>query len=167
MNSPPCFENAALDYLLKPVMSERLKKTVERLKDRVLSSLPQPELPGVLDKLLKTLQQPSGFLQWITVEHKKDVRLIPVDEVCYFKASDKYTVVRTRDGEFLIRKTISALGEELDPDRFWRVHRSSIVNVKAVYRVDRSPGGAQTIRFKDIQDRLLVSRAYSHLFKQM
>ncbi|HAR45149.1 MAG: hypothetical protein A2X56_04080 [Nitrospirae bacterium GWC2_57_13] len=161
------FENEALDYLVKPVTSERLKKTVKRMKERILASLPQPDLPGVLDKILKTLQQSAGFLQWINVKHKNDVQLIPVAEVCYFKASDKYTIVRTRDGEFLIRKTIAALGDELDPEQFRRVHRSSIVNINAVHRIDRSLGGTQTIRFKDIKDLLPVSRAYSHLFKQM
>ncbi len=161
------FESEALDYLVKPVTRERLKKTVNRLKERIHTSQPQPGLSGVLDKILKTLQQPAGFLQWINVEHKNDVQVIPVAEVCYFKASDKYTVVRTRDGEFLIRKTISALEEELDPDQFLRVHRSSIVNRNTVHRIDRSLAGTQAIRFKDIQDLLPVSRAYFHLFKQM
>ena len=93
--------------------------------------------------------------------------LFPVDEICYFKATDKYTVVRTRDGESLIRKTIKELEEELDPEQFWRVHRGAIVNVTAIHNVSRSLAGTCSVKFKDIADQLAVSRAYSHLFKQM
>jgi DNA-binding LytR/AlgR family response regulator len=161
------FESEALDYLLKPVTDERLEKTVKRLKERIASSSPAPDLSQVLDKVSRALQKSPEHLQWIKAQHKGGVRLIPVAEVYYFKATDKYTAVRTRDGEFLIRKTIKELTDELDPDQFWRVHRAAIVNVKAIQTANRSLGGSYFITFKDIKERLIVSRAYSHLFKQM
>lgn len=161
------FESQALDYLLKPVTDERLEKTVKRLKERISSPSPAPDLSQVLDKVSRALRNPPEHLQWIKAQHKSGVRLIPVAEVYYFKATDKYTAVRTRDGEFLIRKTIKELVGELDPDQFWRVHRAAIVNARAIHIVDHSLSGGHTVRFRDIQDRLTVSRSYAHLFRQM
>jgi DNA-binding LytR/AlgR family response regulator len=160
------FENEALDYLLKPVTEDRLEKTVKRLKERLNSSL-SPHMSEVVEKVALAFQKPAARLQWIKAQDKDGVRLIPADEIYYFKATDKYTTVRTRDSQFLIRKTIQELEEELDPNHFWRVHRSAIVNVRAVLNVSRSLAGACSVKFKDIHDELLVSRAYSHLFKQM
>jgi DNA-binding LytR/AlgR family response regulator len=159
------FENEAIDYLLKPVSDERLAKTITRLKERLAN--PQPGISAKLERISTNLKKPSGFLQWIKAQHKDGVRLIPVSEVCFFKAMDKYTAVRTREGEFLIRTSIKELEESLDPGRFWRVHRAAIVNVKAIHAVARSLAGGYTITFKDVKDHVVVSRAYSHLFKQM
>ena len=159
------FENEAIDYLLKPVSDERLEKTIIRLKERL--ALAQPDISATLEKVSSSLRMPSGFLQWIKAQHRDGVRLIPVSEVCFFRAMDKYTAVRTREGEFLIRTSIKELEESLDPGRFWRVHRAAIVNVKAIHAVGRSLSGGYTITFKDIKDHVAVSRAYSHLFKQM
>jgi len=161
------FESEALDYLLKPVTDDRLEKTVKRLKEQFASSAPAPDLSQVLDKVSRALRQSPEHLQWVKAQHKDGIRLIPVTDVYYFKATDKYTTVRTRDGEFLIRKTIKELGEELDPGQFWRVHRAAIVNAKAIHMAERSLAGTHTIKFKDIPDLLTVSRAYSQLFKQM
>jgi DNA-binding LytR/AlgR family response regulator len=160
------FEGEAIDYLLKPVTDERLEKTVKRLKERMSSPSP-PDMSAVLEKVSLALQKSSEHLQWVKAQHKDGIRLIPVTDVYYFKATDKYTTVRTRDGEFLIRKTIKELGEELDPGQFWRVHRAAIVNAKAIHMAERSLAGTHTITFKDIPDHLTVSRAYSQLFKQM
>lgn len=160
------FESEALDYVLKPVTEERLEKTVKRLKERLAS--PQPgNVAEVIEKVARSLEKSSNHLQWIKAQHKDGVRLIPVGDVYYFRATDKYTVVRTKDGEHLIRKTIKELEGELDPDQFWRVHRAAIVNARAIHVVDHSLSGGYSVRFKDIQDRLTVSRAYTHLFKQM
>ncbi len=161
------FENEALDYVLKPVTEERLEKTVKRLKERLASPQSAPNLAEVIDKVARALENSPNHLQWIKAQHKDGVRLIPVGDVYYFRATDKYTVVRTRDGEHLIRKTIKELENELDPDQFWRVHRAAIVNARAIHAVDHSLSGGYTVKFRDIQDRLAVSRAYTHLFKQM
>ncbi len=161
------FESEAVDYLLKPVSAERLEKTVQRLRGRMAAAAPLPDMSSLFDKLSLVLRAQPGHLQWIKAQHGSGVRLVPVAEICYFKATDKYTSVRTRDGESLIRKTIKELAEELDPEQFWRVHRGAIVNVTAVRTVTRSLAGTCTLKFKDIPEQLEVSRAYSHLFKQM
>src|SRR3990172_5288195 len=161
------FENEALDYVLKPVTEERLEKTVKRLKERLASPRPAPDVAEVIEKVARALEKSPNHLQWIKAQHKDGVRLIPVGDVYYFRATDKYTVVRTKDGEHLIRKTIKELESELDPGQFWRVHRAAIVNARAIHVVDHSLSGGAIVRFKDVQDQLAVSRAYSHLFKQM
>lgn len=160
------FESEAIDYILKPISDERLKKTIRRLKQR-LSSATVPDITAALEKISFSLRKSSQYLQWIKTLHHESVRLIPVGDVYYFKAADKYTAVRTQDGEFLIRMTIKQLEEKLDPDQFWRVHRAAIVNAVAIHTVHRSFAGTYTIRFNDIQDYVTVSRAYAHLFKQM
>ena len=161
------FENEAVDYLLKPVSAERLEKTVKRLQERMAANMPGADTAALLEKLSLALETRPAFLQWIKAQHGSGVRLVPAGDVCYFKAADKYTTVRTRDGETLIRKSIKELEDELDPECFWRVHRGAIVNVKAIQNVSRSLAGTCSIKFKEIPDQLLVSRAYSHLFKQM
>ncbi len=162
------FESEALDYVLKPVTEDRLNKTVKRLKERLSSSAPAPDVAAVIEKVASALEQAPRHLQWIKAQHKEGVRLIPVGDVYYFRATDKYTVVRTKDGEHLIRKTIKELENELDPEQFWRVHRAAIVNARAIHVVDHSSlSGGATVKFRDIPDQLAVSRAYAHLFKQM
>lgn len=160
------FESEAIDYLLKPITDERLEKTVNRLKGHISSSS-MPDLSAVFEKMSRALHKPSEYLQWIKAQHKGGIRLVPAAEIYYFKAKDKYTAIRTRENELLIRTTIAELENELDPRQFWRVHRGTIVNASTIQRVKRSLTGAYTIAFKDIPDQLLASRAYSHLFKQM
>ena len=160
------FEREAVDYLLKPVTDERLTGTIRRLKER-LASAPVPDLSAVLERLSRTLPKVPGHLQWIRAQHRDGIKLITVNDIYFFRATDKYTTVRTREGEFLIRKTLKELENELDPAHFWRVHRAAIVNARLIQKVDRSLAGTRTIRFKDLADNLTVSRAYTHLFKQM
>jgi DNA-binding LytR/AlgR family response regulator len=160
------FESEAIDYLLKPVTDERLGKTVQRLQERLAAGT-VPDLSGIFERMSRSSASFPGHLQWIKAQHKESIRLIPVADIYYFKSTDKYTSLRTKDGEFLIRKTIKELEDELDPTQFWRVHRASIVNVKAILTVNRSLAGSFTITFRDIKDHVDVSRAYSHLFKQM
>jgi DNA-binding LytR/AlgR family response regulator len=161
------FDSEAVDYILKPVSQDRLEKTVKRLKERLAVSSPLPDLSAVLEKVSRSLKPSSAFLQWVRAQHKDGIRLIPATDIYYFKSTDKYTTVRTREGEYLIRKTIKELEEELDPELFWRVHRAAIVNVKSIHTISRSMAGTYAVRFRDIQETVLVSRAFSHLFKQM
>ena len=160
------FEREAVDYLLKPVTDERLSETIRRLKER-LTAAAAPDLSGALERLSKSLPKAPGHLQWIKAQHKDGVRLIAVSDIYFFRATDKYTTVRTREGEFLIRKTLKELENELDPAQFWRIHRAALVNARLIQKVDRSLAGTRTIRFRDLPDTLTVSRAYAHLFKQM
>jgi DNA-binding LytR/AlgR family response regulator len=164
------FENEAVDYLLKPVTDKRLEKTIERLKKQISAiSKPPNDFSRTMDRLLAALKdnQPSGYLKWVKVRHGDEVRLISIDEVSYFKAEDKYTVVKTLEGESLIKKSIRQLTEELDPDQFWRIHRGTIINVNRIDKVSRSFAGRLIITLKDLPETLTVSRSYAPLFKQM
>jgi DNA-binding LytR/AlgR family response regulator len=164
------FESEAVDYLLKPVTNERLKSTVDRIKKQIAaSSETEPNLSEVVERLMTGLQErhAPGYLQWIRAQQGDGTRLIPVDDVYYFKASDKYTMVVTAEGELLITKPIKELADELDPQQFWRIHRGTIVNVQCVDQVSRSVTGRGVVRLKGRPETLAVSRQYIHLFKQM
>jgi DNA-binding LytR/AlgR family response regulator len=164
------FENEAIDYIIKPVTDERLEKTIHRLQKQIATtSSPPSGLAKVIENIFTNLETQKGphYLNWIKAPRGDEVRLIPVNEVYYFKASDKYTIVMTSDGESLIRKTIKTLVEELDPQQFWQVHRGTIVNVNQIANVTRSFTGNLMIRLKNHPETLSVSRAYSHFFKQM
>ncbi|MEW6664922.1 MAG: LytTR family DNA-binding domain-containing protein [Thermodesulfobacteriota bacterium] len=161
------FEKDAVDYLLKPVSAERLEKTVKRLKEGL--SAGTAVRTEVLQRIMAHLsrREGSGRMQYVRVQHDDGVRLVPVDEVIYFKAGDKYTRVITREGESLVRKPIKDLVEELDPERFWQIHRGTIVNVRSILRVSRSLTGRGVLRLKDRSETLKVSQGYMHLFRQM
>jgi len=163
------FENEAVDYILKPVTDKRLGKTINRLKKQISAIDPPIDFSRTMDRLLAALddKKSPGYLKWVKVRHGEEVRLIAIDDVCYFKAEDKYTVVRTRDGESLIKKSIRQLTEELDPDQFWRIHRGTIINISQIARVSRSFSGRLIISLKNLSETLTVSRSYAHLFKQM
>ena len=164
------FENEVVDYILKPVNDQRLEKTIERLKRQVIAtSKPPDDYTETMDRLLVALQnrQAPGYLKWIKVRRGEELRLIACDDVCYFKAEDKYTVVKTCEGESLIKTTIRQLDQELDPDQFWRIHRGTIINVSRISRVSRSFAGRYIVQLKDLPEMLTVSRSYAQLFKQM
>jgi DNA-binding LytR/AlgR family response regulator len=164
------FENEAVDYILKPVTDKRLNKTVQRLKKQLSDiSNPPTDLSATMDRLLAALnaKQLPGYLKWIKVRHGEEVRMIAIDDVCYFRAEDKYTVVRTREGESLIKKSIRQLTGELDPEQFWRIHRGTIVNVSCIAGVHRSFGGRLFTKLKELSEILPVSKTYAHLFKHM
>jgi len=155
---------------LKPVSRERLEKTVRRLQEQITAQFqPSSEVPEMMERLLEGLaeRKSRGYLRWVRVQHKDGVRLIPVEEVCYFQASDKYTMVITKGGDSLIRKTIKELVGELDPCQFWQIHRGTIVNATCVAQVGRSLTGRGVVRLKDRPGTLTVSHRYMHVFKQM
>jgi DNA-binding LytR/AlgR family response regulator len=161
------FEKEAMDYLLKPVSNERLEKTVKRLKDALETGATVP-----VETLRRLMIQISGnkesrCLRYVRLQHGDSVRLIPVDEVIYFKTQDKYTLVIAREGESLIRKPIRELAAELDPEKFWQVHRGTIVNVRFIDRVSRSLTGKGVVKLKERSETLTVSNRYMHLFRQM
>jgi DNA-binding LytR/AlgR family response regulator len=161
------FEKGAVDYLLKPVTRERLEKTVRRLQAQIAApSKPSSEVSEIMERLLAERKGPS-YLRWVRVQHKDGVRLIPVEEVCYFQASDKYTLVITKGADSLIRKTIKELLGELDPGQFWQIHRGTIVNASCVAQVGRSLTGRGIVRLKDRPETLTVSHRYMYVFKQM
>jgi DNA-binding LytR/AlgR family response regulator len=161
------FEKEAVDYLLKPVSNERLKKTVARLKDGLETGVPAPV--ETLHRLMTRLSNDEELrhLHYVRLQHGDGVRLIPVDDVIYFKAQDKYTLVITREGESLIRKPIKELAAELDQEKFWQIHRGTIVNVRSIDRMSRSLTGKGVVRLKERSETLRVSNRYMHLFRQM
>ena len=160
------FEHHAVDYLLKPVTEERLQETILRLKQPFEGKM--SDFKGLIQQISASLSDASRqSLQWLRVQHGDAVALIHADDVVYFKAEDKYTIVRTRQGEHVIRTSLRALEEKLDHGHFWRIHRNAIVNVHWIEKVDRHFGGKLTIRLKQVSDALVVSRSFAHLFQQM
>jgi len=180
------FEAAAIDYLLKPVDAARLARTIDRLRVR-LARAPTNGAPGAhvqadLQRLLGQLEQitrsvqlenltqdgrRSAPLRYLRASCGSDIRMVPVEEVLFFEAADKYVVVTTRTDELLIRTSLRDLSAQLDPARFWQVHRSTVVNVDQVESASVSALGKMTLRLRGHSGALAVSKQYAHLFRQM
>ena len=168
------FERGAVDYVLKPPEPERLRVTVARLKDR----LAKPKEAGavnvndsvtqMLSQLAQKMAAPKpAYLQWIQASIGQDLRMIPVEDILFFRSDEKYTCVQTERFEALIRKPVRDLAEELDPALFWQIHRATLVNVNAIEGVTRDIRGRHLVLIKGKSDKLEVSRSFLHLFKQM
>jgi DNA-binding LytR/AlgR family response regulator len=159
------FEQGAIDYVMKPFSTERLTLAIERLKSR-LASRPA-NLDGLLERLSRELPRPRAFLRWINASQGSELRFITVDEICYFRSDTKYTRVVTPHQESLIRKPVRELISELDPNVFWQIHRSVIVNLSEIAGVQRDMRGRIQLRLKRRPESLPVSQPYNHLFHQM
>lgn len=164
------FEQGAVDYLLKPVTDERLLATRQRVLARRQAGLPDPTL---LERLLRQLaQQPSTPqaappLAWITASNGRETQLIMLEDVAYFRADNKYTTVVTAAGESLLRTPLRELLEVLDPQHFRQIHRSTIVNMKAVAAVSRDDTGRGVLRLRGRTETLVVSQPFMSLFRGM
>jgi DNA-binding LytR/AlgR family response regulator len=172
------FERGAIDYVLKPPEPERLQVTVDRLKERLKAQREQPGgLPALpindsvtlmLSQLAEKIAAPKPkHLQWIQASIGQDLRMIPVEDILFFRSDEKYTSVQTEKFEALIRKPVRDLAEELDPALFWQIHRATLVNVNAIDGVTRDLRGRHLVMIKGRSDKLEVSRSFLHLFKQM
>ena len=160
------FEHGAIDYVLKPFDEQRLGLTVSRLKER-LGARP-PHFDELVESLAARLApRAATHLRWIKASVGPNVRLIPVEEVLFFRSDEKYTRVVTAEAESLIRKPIRELLAELDPAKFWQIHRATIVNVDHIASVRRGLKDQAEIALRDHPETLVVSRAFTHLFKQM
>jgi DNA-binding LytR/AlgR family response regulator len=159
------FEAGAVDYLLKPVDDERLETAVERVRKKLAT--PPPDLSALLAEMRATIMGTPTRLKWIKAAVGKQVKLIAVDDVVYFQADTKYTRVVLAQSEALIRTPLKDLIVELDPDRFWQIHRSTIVRLDAIGSVLREDAERQFVLLKGRPERLAVSRQFYHLFKQM
>lgn len=183
------FERAAVDYVLKPIQRERLEATVGRLKAR----LAQAAAPGHdeaaqaldgarIEQLLSRLEAldraqgdgnaangrtPGQYLRFIKALVGQEVRIIPVDEVIYLEATDKYVNVVSASGEALIRTSLRELTQQLDPERFWQIHRGTVVNIGCVASAVNQSLGRLTLKLRNRPETLAVARQYTHLFKQM
>ena len=170
------FAQGALDYLVKPVEPSRLDDTVARLKDRLRAAQPAPDIEPLLQQLAAQLAAlksgaPAAPLRWIHAQVGKALRLIPVEEIDYLRSDSKYTLVAWRDpagesAEALVRTTLKALVAQLDPAQFAQVHRSVVVNLRAISHLTRDDETA-IIHLKGRKEVLPVSRSYLHRFRQM
>ena len=203
------FEAQAVDYLLKPVQSARLQKTVQKLRlaliqqaqsaiNSIANSEPQapthtqelePNLQRTVDQLRHLLAQPGLWpgaepgaplaptplaapqqpprLTVIQASHGNQIHMVPVGDVLYFEAADKYVRVLTASAEYLIRTPLKELADQLDPQEFWQVHRSTLVRASAIATVLRDELGKLHLNLRGRPERLAVSRLYAHLFKAM
>ena len=185
------FEQGVVDYVLKPAERERLLVTVDRVKKRMAARqgpaaqgspgtgaqaaadtppLPAhtPDMQQLLQKLASQLNpQAAPRLQWIQASVGQAIQMIPVDEVLFFISDEKYTRVQTPTVEALIRKPIKELIDELDMTQFWQIHRSTLVNTRAIAGVTRDLRGRQLVSVKGHPEKLEVSRSFTGLFKGM
>ncbi len=189
------FDAQAVDYLLKPIEARRLARTVAKVQDllaqRHANATPTPaatppELEATMAQLRALLQtpglgappapqpaqtaqpaQPAARLSVIQASHGSQIHMVPVADVVYFEAADKYVRVLTTEREYLIRTALKELIEQLDPQEFWQVHRSTLVRATHIATVTRDEAGKQHITLRGRPERLPVSRLYAHLFKAM
>ena len=178
------FEQGVVDYVLKPAERERLMVTVQRIRQRMGerakhraegaddadAPLPAhtPDMQQLLQRLAVQLNpQAPAKLQWIQATVRQAIQMIPVEDVLFFISDEKYTRVQTATVEALIRKPIKELIEEIDMQLFWQIHRSTLVNIKAIAGVSRDERGRQLVSVRGLTEKLEVSRSYAGLFKAM
>ena len=159
------FDAGAVDYVLKPISEERLATACARLRERLAS---QPvAFDHVLSQLAARVAQAKPYLRWITAALGGNVRLITVDEVCYFQSDTKYTRVVTAGSDALIQTPLKELIEQLDPAAFWQIHRSTLVNAQAIESIGRDASGHVLVRLKGRAESLRVSQPFAYRFRQM
>lgn len=184
------FEQGVVDYVLKPAEIERLHRTVARLKSRLVQRMQDAQdtvidqssfqegltNPAISDhSVQKSLHmlaaqitgKPAQYLSWLQAGVGQSIQLIPVDQILYCMSDDKYTRVQTAKREFLIRKPIRELVEELNPSIFLQIHRSTLVNLNAIEGVVRDERGRQEVIIKERSEKLQVSRSAAPLFRAM
>jgi len=167
------FEHGALDYVVKPVERARLADTVARLKERLRAMQPVANVEALLEQLAARLgrDKAAAPLRWLHASVGQALRIIPVEEIDFLRSDEKYTLVAWRDGgkasEALIRTPLKELAEHLDSGEFMQVHRSVVVNRRAISHVTRGANETANIHLKGRDEVLPVSRSYLHLFRQM
>jgi DNA-binding LytR/AlgR family response regulator len=166
------FDAQAVDYVLKPVQPARLQKTVDKLRQVLARRAARgDDLEATLGQLRHLLKGATGapqpLLKVIQAGVGNSIRMVPVEEIVYFEAADKYVRVVHGDGEVLIRTPLKELLPQLDPQLFWQVHRGTVVRATAVDSVHRDEAGKLHLALRGRKERLPVSRLYAHLFKAM
>ena len=170
------FDAQAVDYLVKPVQRERLSACVARLQRRLADRAPAGGGPtqgnglaqamGQLQALLaQAAPPPQARLELIQAQVGAVVHMVPVDQVLYFEAADKYVRVVTVEREHLIRLSLRELLPQLDPALFWQVHRGTVVRARAITQARREESGKVTLTLAGRSEKLVASRLYAHLFK--
>jgi DNA-binding LytR/AlgR family response regulator len=165
------FEQAAVDYVLKPVSDGRLSKTIDRLKARLGQHQERgSELERVIGQLRSLSTAAPASAERLTIIRAavgNQIRMIPVAQVLYFEATDKYVNVVTADSESLIRTSLKELMPQLDGNQFWQIHRGTVVNANCIEAAIRDDAGKLSVNLRGHDKRLAVSRVFAHLFKQM
>ncbi len=163
------FESEAIDYVLKPVADERLLRTITRVRRALAApaAADGTQLLAALQRLLPAAAAPAERLRWVRASSGELTHQVPVEEVLFFRADDKYTCVQTATAEHLIRMPIAELAAALDPEVFVQVHRSTIVNLAFLSGTRRDEASRLFLRLRAHAQELPVSRAYVHLFKAM
>lgn len=178
------FEAQALDYLVKPLQHERLRKTVERLRRVIAQRAPAdgttaapPSAAGTIDQVVAQLRGLLGAsvsarpaasrLSVLQASIGNVIHMVALDSVLLLEAADKYVRVLTAEREYLIRTPLRELLPRLDPDQFWQVHRSAVVRATAIDTVTRDEAGRQWLRLRGRSERLAISRLHAHRFKPM
>jgi DNA-binding LytR/AlgR family response regulator len=164
------FEAQAVDYLVKPLQSDRLAACVQRLRTRLSERAAPGPLPQTLEQLRALLAVPavaSERLEVIQAGVGNLVHMVPVADVVYFEAADKYVRVVTAEREHLIRLSLKDLLPRLDPQVFWQVHRGTVVRARSIANAQRHESGKVTLTLRERPERLTASRLYGHLFKGM
>jgi len=171
------FAQGVLDYLVKPVEPARLAETVARLKDRLAAAQPAANTASLLEQLMAQLARLQGEpaavpLRWIRAQVGASLRLIPVEDIDYLRSDTKYTRLAWRGdggepGEALVRTPLKELAGQLDPAQFAQIHRSVVVNLRAIDHVTRGPNETADVHLKGRGEVLPVSRSYLHLFREM
>lgn len=162
------FDQAALDYLLKPVTAERLARCVARLKT-ALQHAPDDDsrLAELIRRVSPAAAPAAAPLRWIRASSGELTHQVPVEDVLFFQSDDKYTCVYTAQREHLIRTPIIELARQLDPQQFWQVHRSTLVNLAHLEGTRRDENSRLWLRLRGHAQELPVSRAYVAQFKAM
>lgn len=159
------FEAGAVDYLLKPVDAGRLTKAIERIRAKLAQ--PPSDLAAILSQLKAAVPaQAQERLKWIKASVGKQIKLIHVDDVLFFQSDTKYTRVVLADSEALIRTPLKDLLGGLDPERFWQIHRGTMVNVHAIAAAERIDAERMQVLVKGCSEKLPVSRSFTHLFRE-
>ena len=165
------FDAGALDYLLKPVLVDRLAHCVARLRERLAEPGPRPDLDGLVERLRQHRPAAAGDaasrLRWISASVGDTIKMFSIDEVLFFQSDEKYTRVVTARDEAHIRKPLKEIAEGLDGEVFWQVHRGAIVRASAIARAQRDELGRITLHLREHADRLAVSQGYAWRFKPM
>lgn len=158
------FEQGAVDYVLKPISAPRVRVTLERLRTRLLE--PPADLNRISELLRQFAPAESKYLKWLTVPHGAELRVLAVAEISYLRADSKYTTVVTPQSTFLLTTPLRQMKEKLDPQLFWQIHRSVVVNVGAIDRIYRSFRGRLEVKLRDRNELLPVSAPHAHLFRE-
>jgi DNA-binding LytR/AlgR family response regulator len=177
------FDAQAVDYLLKPINTDRLQKTVVKLRLAGLSRFHTAadnadNFDTTLKQIRYLLSNATGrigtttrlnFIKVNLPQLTGAIKMIPIDDVLYFSAADKYVLVVARVEksykDYLIRTPLKDLLPQLDPYVFWQIHRSTVVRASAIDRVNRDENGKLSLNLHGRDGSIPISRVYAHLFK--